>query len=170
MTHMDRRTLLGSLGAGIGLTLTAGCVGGPNSTPETTIASSEQVSTTEFDQVTTTEIDEDAIAVVTEVPDENTVYIYRTLQLPTPSHVPSHAVNFDEASSEVKLTFDSESESEGDLRERSVIQPAPYAVKIEFDPLYENITIAISTLNGTTIRYRTKNTQTTTHIDNPSPE
>jgi hypothetical protein len=159
---MNRRQILGSIG--IGATLTAGCIGGPNDNPTVAIVSDEQVTTDEFRQASNEDINDSAEAIVTEVPDENVVYIYRTLQLPTPSHSASHTVTNNESDSTVRLQYAAESTLEDGQRARSVIQPTPYTVKIQFTHLNSDITINITTIADTQIRYRTTNTQSTTAI------
>lgn len=158
--------MLGSIG--IGVTLSVGCIGTPSSGQTVSIVSSKQVSSEDFRRVSSEEIAEDADAVISEVADEDAVYIYRTLQLPTPSHKASHTVENGESDSTVNLRYTAESNLEDDQRSRSVIQPLPYVVKIQFAQLHSDITINIITIPGTQIRYRTTKTKSTTAISENS--
>lgn len=160
---MDRRQLLSSIG--IGVMLSAGCIDTASSGPTVSIVSNKQVSSKDFRRVSVEEIAEDADAIITEVADEDAVYIYRTLQLPTPSHTASHTVKNGDSDSTVNLRYTAESDLEDDQRGRSVIQPFPYIVKIQFVQLHSDIPINITTIADTQIRYRTTNTQSTTAIN-----
>lgn len=133
--------------------LTAGCLDSTNTNPVIDVQSTERLAPTDSGDVRRDAEESDSEVVIVERPDENTVFVYRELQLPDPSHEAAHEVNVSDDRTRVRVTFTSESHASDDEVVNPVIEPEPYWVALNVAEIVQGVELEVETIQGDTYVY-----------------
>ena len=147
---MNRRTIL----AVVGSTLTAGCVGVQRgSQQDVQIESESEIPIKDFPVYGETNAETDqSETLVSEDPQNETLYIAHTVQLPTPGHQVEYTVDKTGANS-IEIKYNASYQQDNDTQAQSVIQPTPHAIQLGLSDLDKSHSITIQTIDGNRFEY-----------------